>query len=159
MAENQDICELNAEMESLKAEIETLKMKKSLVECVRESYSKDLTLKILQRRTRYKKVNGVKEPFCEVTVSEAELNSLLEIATGRASIDEKISELKKLGDRLWHELSQTELYKRSVELERQNLLLKAEIKTLENEMSALQEQESAEPYIYYEDEIKDLEIK
>ena len=43
----------------LRAEIETLKAQKSLVECVREAYSKEIKQpKVIERRTRYKKING-----------------------------------------------------------------------------------------------------
>jgi hypothetical protein len=159
--DNQElIFDLQAEAVKLRAEIETLKAQKSLVECVREAYSKDIIKpKVLQRRVRYKKVDGKKEAFTEVTITEAELNYLISMATNRAFVEEKITELKKLGDQLWHKLNQTELYKTALELETRNKILQANYKSLEKQLYEMREQELQEPYVYYEDEIIDLEIE
>lgn len=147
---------LNAEQQliELRAEIETLKAQKSLVECVREAYSKEIKQpKVIERRTRYKKINGKKEAYTEVIISEVEFIELCKLATDRAFIEVKIAELKRLGDKLWHAVNQSEIYQRSLKTERENQLLKAEIKALNDEIFKMQEKAQAEPYVYYEDEI------
>ena len=58
-----------------------------------------------------------------------------------------------MGDKLWHAVNQSEIYQRSLKTERENQLLKAEIKALNDEIFKMQEKAQAEPYVYYEDEI------
>ncbi len=149
-----EILEAEQKLTELKAEIETLKAKKSLVECVREAYSKEIKQpKVIERRIRHKKVDGRKQAFTEVVISEVEFMELCNLASNRAFIEDKITELKRLGDKLWYALNQSEIYKHSLEMQKQNQLLRAEIKSLEAEILKMQEKAQEEQEIYYENEI------
>ena len=62
------VIDLNESIESAEARLETVKAEISIEEAMREAFSKDLTPTILRRKVRYKRVNGVKQEFTEVTV-------------------------------------------------------------------------------------------
>lgn len=154
---NEDIVELNAKLETIKTDIR-------IEETMRKAFSKDLTPKILRRRERYKRVNGVKVPFTEVTIYESQLNDYVNLANNKAQIKENHEKLKTLGAQLKRENSQTELYKRYVEaeaeinrLKMENRLLQAKVTERDREIVEIYTQ-GAEPYIDYEEQTYDLEI-
>ena len=129
------VIDLNESIESAEARLETVKAELSIEEAMREAFSKDLTPKFLRRKVRYKRVNGVKEPFAEVTVNETELNDLVEAVKTPARIKQNNEKLQKLGAQLKRETSQTAIYKRCIEaeaeikrLKMENMLLEAKVK-------------------------------
>ena len=155
---NEDIAELNAKLETIKTDIR-------IEETMREAYSKDLTPKILRRRERYKRINGVKVPCTEVTIYESQLNDYVNLANNEAQIKQNHEKLKTLGAQLKRENSQTELYKRCIEaeaeikrLKMENMLLQAKVKERDREIAEIYAQ-STEPYIDYEEQTYDLEIE
>ena len=154
---NEDIAELNAKLETIKTDIR-------IEETMREAYSKDLTPKILRRRERYKRINGVKVPCTEVTIYESQLNDYVNLANNEAQIKQNHEKLKTLGAQLKRENSQTELYKRCVEaeaeikrLKMENRLLQAKVTERDREIAEIYAQ-GTEPYIDYEEQTYDLEI-
>ena len=154
---NEDIAELNAKLETIKTDIR-------IEETMREAYSKDLTPKILRRRERYKRINGVKVPCTEVTIYESQLNDYVNLANNEAQIKQNHEKLKTLGAQLKRENSQTELYKRCVEaeaeikrLKMENRLLQAKVTERDREIEEIYAQ-GTEPYIDYEEQTFDLEI-
>lgn len=154
---NEDIAELNAKLETIKTDIR-------IEETMREAFSKDLTPKILRRRERYKRINGVKVPCTEVTIYESQLNDYIEIANSQAQINGNYKDLKSLGEKLKRETSQTAIYKRCIEaeaeikrLKMENMLLEAKVKERDREIAEIYTQ-GAEPYIDYEEQTYDLEI-
>lgn len=154
---NEDIAELNAKLETIKTDIR-------IEETMREAYSKDLTPKILRRRERYKRINGVKVPCTEVTIYESQLNDYVNLANNEAQIKQNHEKLKTLGAQLKRENSQTELYKRCVEaeaeikrLKMENRLLQAKVTERDREIAEIYAQ-GTEPYIDYEEQTFDLEI-
>ena len=52
--EQQTIEELKQEISLLQAEIETLKAKKSIAECIRESFALERPVRVLKRKVRHK---------------------------------------------------------------------------------------------------------
>ena len=155
---NEDIAELNAKLETIKTDIR-------IEETMREAFSKDLTPKILRRRERYKRINGVKVPCTEVTIYESQLNDYVNLANNEAQIKQNHEKLKTLGAQLKRENSQTELYKRCIEaeaeikrLKMENMLLQAKGKERDREIAEIYAQ-STEPYIDYEEQTYDLEIE
>lgn len=155
---NEDIAELNAKLETIKTDTR-------IEETMREAFSKDLTPKILRRRERYKRINGIKVPFTEVTIYESQLNDYVNLANNKAQIKENHEKLKTLSAQLKRENSQTELYKRCVEAEAQikqlkmeKMLLEAKVKERDREIAEIYAQ-GTEPYIDYEEQTYDLEIE
>ena len=158
------VIDLNESIESTEARLETVKAELSIEEAMREAFSKDLTPKILHRKVRYKRVNGVKEAFAEVTVYETELNDLVEAVSCPARVKQNYEKLQTLGAQLKRETSQTAIYKRCVEaeaeinrLKMENRLLEAKVRDRDREIAEMYSQ-SAEPYIDYEEQTFDLEI-
>ena len=154
---NEDIAELNAKLETIKTDIR-------IEETMREAFSKDLTPKILRSKVRYKRVNGVKQEFTEVTVYQTELNELIEAVKTPARVKQNYDKLQKLGAQLKRETSQTAIYKRCVEaeaeinrLKMENRLLQAKVTERDREIAEIYAQ-STEPYIDYEEQTFDLEI-
>ena len=158
------VIDLNESIESAEARLETLKAEISIEEAMREAFSKDLTPKILRRKVRYKRVNGVKEAFAEVTVYETELNDLVEAVSCPARVKQNYEKLQTLGAQLKRETSQTAIYKRCIEaeaeikrLKTENMLLQAKVTERDREIAEIYAQ-STEPYIDYEEQTFDLEI-
>ena len=158
------VIDLNESIESAEARLETVKAEISIEEAMREAFSKDLAPKILRRKVRYKRVNGVKEPFAEVTIDEIVLNNLVEAVSCPARVKQNYEKLQTLGAQLKRETSQTAIYKRCVEAEAQIkqlkteiLLLEAQIRDRDREIAEIYTQ-GAEPYIDYEEQTFDLEI-
>lgn len=159
------VIDLNESIESTEARLETVKAELSIEEAMREAFSKDLTPKILRLKVRYKRVNGVKEPFAEVTVYETELNDLVEAVSCPARVKQNYEKLQTLGAQLKRETSQTAIYKRCIEAEAQVkklkteiMLLEAKVKERDREIAEIYTQ-GAEPYIDYEEQTYDLEIE
>ena len=155
---NEDIAELNAKLETIKTDIR-------IEETMREAFSKDLTPKILRRRERYKRINGVKVPCTEVTIYESQLNDYVNLANNEAQIKQNHEKLKTLGAQLKRENSQTELYKRCVEaeaeikrLKMENRLLQAKVTERDREIAEIYAQ-GTEPYIDYEEQTYDIELE
>ena len=158
------VIDLNESIESTEARLETVKAELSIEEAMREAFSKDLTPKILHRKVRYKRVNGVKEPFAEVTIDEIVLNNLVEAVSCPARVKQNYEKLQTLGAQLKRETSQTAIYKRWVEaeaeikrLKTENMLLQAKVTERDREIAEIYAQ-STEPYIDYEEQTFDLEI-
>ena len=158
------VIDLNESIESAEARLETVKAEISIEEAMREAFSKDLTPKILRRKVRYKRVNGVKEPFAEVTIDETVLNNLVEAVSCPARIKQNYEKLQTLGAQLKRETSQTAIYKRCIEaeaeikrLKTENMLLQAKVTERDREIAEIYTQ-GAEPYIDYEEQTFDLEI-
>lgn len=159
------VIDLNESIESTEARLETVKAELSIEEAMREAFSKDLTPKILRLKVRYKRVNGVKEPFAEVTVYATELNDLVEAVSCPARVKQNYEKLQTLGAQLKRETSQTAIYKRCIEAEAQVkklkteiMLLEAKVKERDREIAEIYTQ-GAEPYIDYEEQTYDLEIE
>ena len=158
------IINLNEDYELLKAKVETLKAEVSIEETLRKAFSKDLTPKIVSRKERYKRINGVKVPYSVVTIYETQLNDYIEIANSQAQINGNYKDLKSLGEKLKRETSQSAIYQRYVEaeaeikrLKMENMLLEAKVKDRDREIAEIYTQ-GAEPYIDYEEQTFDLEI-
>ena len=158
------VIDLNESIESAEARLETVKAEISIEEAMREAFSKDLTPTILRRKVRYKRVNGVRVEFAEVTVYETELNDLVEAVKTPARIKQNNEKLQTLGAQLKRETSQTAIYKRCVEaeaeikrLKTENLLLQAKVTERDREIAEIYAQ-GTEPYIDYEEQTFDLEI-
>ena len=158
------VIDLNESIESMKARLETVKAEVSIEDTMREAFSKDLTPKILRRKVRYKRINGVKVPCTEITIEEKLLDDLVSVAGSQVQLKENYKKLKALGEQLKRETSQTELYTRCTEAEAQikqlkmeNLLLQAKVTERDREIAEIYAQ-STEPYIDYEEQTFDLEI-
>ena len=94
------------ELSLLQAEIETLKARKSIIECIRETFAQARPVSVLKRKVRRKVV--------EVTILEEDFEQLTQQARSVAWIERKISELQCIGDRLWHQLNQKEMLKEAI---------------------------------------------
>ena len=94
------------ELAMLQAEIETLKARKSIIECIRETFAQAHPVSVLKRKDRRKVV--------EVTILEQDYEQLTQQAHSAAWIEQKISELQRIGDRLWHQLNQREMLKAAI---------------------------------------------
>lgn len=103
---NQAIEAAKQELAMLQAEIATLKARKSIVECIREAFAQGQPVSVLKRKTRRKAV--------EVTITEADFQRLKDKAQSAEWIERKLSELQRVGDRLWHKLNQAEALKAAI---------------------------------------------
>ena len=105
----QTVEELKQEISLLQAEIETLKAKKSIAECIRESFAQERPVRVLKRKVRHKTIGSKNPPQVEITILESDYEQLMEQAKSTAWVERKLSELKSLGDRLWHKMNHTSL--------------------------------------------------
>ena len=103
---NQAIEAAKQELAMLQAEIDTLKARKSIVECIRETFAQEQPVSVLKRKVRRNSV--------EITITEADFQKLKERARSAAWVEMKLSELKRLGDTLWHKLNQAEALKAAI---------------------------------------------
>ena len=103
---NQAVEAAKAELAMLQAEIATLKARKSIVECIREAFAQGQPVSVLKRKTRRKAV--------EITITEADFQRLKDKAQSAEWIERKLSELQRVGDRLWHKLNQAEALKAAI---------------------------------------------
>ena len=104
---NQAIEAARQELAMLQAEIDTLRARKSIIECIRETFSQARPVSVLKRKRRRKVV--------EVTILEQDYEQLTQQAHSAAWIEQKISELQRIGDRLWHQLNQKEMLKAAIQ--------------------------------------------
>lgn len=103
---NQAIEDAEMELLLLRAEISTLSARKSMVECVREAFAQEQPINILKKKVRRKGT--------EITISEADYLRLMEQARSAQWVEQKLSELKQLGDRLWYQLNEKEALKATI---------------------------------------------
>lgn len=118
----------------LQAEIATLKARKSIVECIRETFAQAQPILVLKRKTRRKAV--------EITITEADFQRLKDKAQSAEWIERKLSELQRVGDRLWHKLNQAEALKAAIRRAEEAEL---RYRCLEHELTQLRT-ESAQDY-------------
>ena len=83
---NQAIEAAKQELAMLQAEIDTLKARRS-----------------------------IEPPQVEVTILEQDYEQIIQQARSAAWIEQKISELQRIGDRLWHQLNQKEMLKAAIQ--------------------------------------------
>ena len=103
------------ELALLQAEIETLKARKSIIECIRETFAKARPVSVLKRKVRRRPLGSKEPPQVEVTILEQDYEQLIQQARSVAWIEQKISELQRIGDRLWHQLNQKEILKAAIQ--------------------------------------------
>ena len=103
------------ELALLQAEIETLKARKSIIECIRETFAKARPVSVLKRKVRRRPLGSKEPPQVEVTILEHDYEQLIQQARSVAWIEQKISELQRIGDRLWHQLNQKEMLKAAIQ--------------------------------------------
>ena len=103
--EQQIVEELKQEISLLQAEIETLKAKKSIAECIRESFAQERPVRVLKRKVRHRAIGSKNPPQVEITILESDYEQLIEQAKSTAWVERKLSELRNLGDRLWHKMN------------------------------------------------------
>lgn len=103
------------ELAMLQAEIETLKARKSIIECIRETFAQARPVSVLKRKVRHRPLGSKEPPQVEVTILEQDYEQLTQQARSAAWIEQKISELQRIGDRLWHQLNQKEMLKAAIQ--------------------------------------------
>ena len=96
------------ELAMLQADIDTLKAKKSIIECIRETISQEQPVSVLRRKVRRRIKGSTEPPQAEVTILEQDYERLTQQAHSATWVELKISELKRIGDSLWHQLNQRE---------------------------------------------------
>jgi hypothetical protein len=106
---NQAIEAAKQELAMLQAEIDTLKVRRSIIECIRETFAQARPVSVLKRKVRRRLLGSTEPPQVEVTLLEQDYEQLTQQARSVAWIEQKISELQRIGDRLWHQLNQKEM--------------------------------------------------
>ena len=102
------------ELAMIQAEIETLKARRSIVECIRENFAQAQPVSVLKRKTRRRALGSKEPPQVEVTILEQDYEQLTQQARSAAWVEQKISELQRIGDRLWQQLNQKEMLKTAI---------------------------------------------
>lgn len=102
------------ELAALQAEIETLRAKKSIAECVREAYSVGMPIRVLKRKVR-KPLGRNTEPVVEVTLLESDYQQLTEMAHSSSWVERKLAEMQHLGEKLWHKLNQSAILRDAIQ--------------------------------------------
>ena len=116
MGEIENIIDVSKqELSILQAEIETLKARKSVVECIRETFAQARPVLVLRRKVRHPPLGSKELPQVEITILEQDYEQLVQQARSVAWIEQKIAELQRLGDRLWHQLNQKEMLKAAIQ--------------------------------------------
>ncbi len=105
---NQAIEAAKQELAVLQAEIDTLRARKSIIECIRETISQEQPVSVLKRKVRRRIKGSTEPPQAEVTILEQDYERLTQQAHSATWVELKISELKRIGDSLWHQLNQRE---------------------------------------------------
>lgn len=103
---NQEIEAARQELAMVQAELDTLRARKSIAECIRETFSQTQPVQIIKRKVRHRHLGSKEEPQVEITILEADFQRLKEQAQSTDWIERKLSELKHLGERLWHQMNQ-----------------------------------------------------
>ena len=157
--EQQTIEELKQEISSLQAEIETLKAKKSIAECIRESFAQERPVRVLKRKVRHKTIGSKNPPQVEITILESDYEQLLEQAKSTAWVERKLSELKSLGDRLWHNINHStvlqDAIRRAESAELSCRALRQEVEQLKSQ--PVQEYEAYEEVYIDDDEGREID--
>ena len=157
--EQQTIEELKQEISLLQAEIETLKAKKSIAECIRESFAQERPVRVLKRKVRHKTIGSKNPPQVEITILESDYEQLLEQAKSTAWVERKLSELKSLGDRLWHNMNHStvlqDAIRRAESAELSCRALRQEVEQLKSQ--PVQEYEAYEEVYIDDDESREID--
>ena len=103
---NQKIEAARQELAMVQAELDTLRARKSIAECIRETFSQVQPVQIIKRKVRRRPFGSKEEPQVEVTILETDFQRLKEQVQSTDWIKKKLSELKHLGDSLWHQMNQ-----------------------------------------------------
>ena len=141
---NQAIEAARQELAMLQAEIDTLRARKSVIECIRETCAQEQPVSVLKRKVRRNSV--------EITITETDFQKLKERARSAAWVEMKLSELKRLGDALWHKLNQKVALKAAIQRAEEAEL---RCRRLEYEMEQLRNQP---PQVYDLEDDGDREI-
>ena len=112
---NQAIEAEKQELAMLQAEIDTLKARRSIIECIRETFAQVRPVSVLKRKVRHRPLGSKEPPQVEVTILEQDYEQIIQQARSAAWIEQKISELQRIGDRLWHQLNQKEMLKAAIQ--------------------------------------------
>ena len=112
---NQAIEAAKQELAMLQAEIDTLKVRRSIIECIRETFAQARPVSVLKRKVRRRPLGSTELPQAEVTILEQDYEQLIQQARSVTWIEQKISELQRIGDRLWHQLNQKEMLKAAIQ--------------------------------------------
>ena len=112
---NEAIEAAKQELAMLQAEIDTLKARRSIIECIRETFAQARPVTVLKRKIRRRPLGSKEPPQVEVTILEQDYEQLIQQARSVAWIEQKISELQRIGDRLWHQLNQKEMLKAAIQ--------------------------------------------
>ena len=157
--EQQTIEELKQEISSLQAEIETLKAKKSIAECIRESFAQERPVRVLKRKVRHKTIGSKNPPQVEITILESDYEQLIEQAKSTAWVERKLSELRNLGDRLWHKMNHStvlqDAIRRAESAEISCRALRQEVEQLKSQ--PVQEYEAYEEVYIDDDESREID--
>ncbi len=145
--EQQTIEELKQEKSLLQAEIETLKAKKSIAECIRESFAKERPVRVLKRQVRSKTIGSKNQPQVEITILESDYEQLIEQAKSTEWVERKLLELKNLGDRLWNKMNHSTVLQNAI---RRAELAEISCRALRQEVEQLKAQPVQE-YDAYDD--------
>ena len=111
---NQAIEAARHELAMLQAEIDTLKARRSIIECIRETFAQAKPVSVLKRKVRRRPLGSKESPQVEVTILEQDYEQLIQQSRSVAWIEQKIAELQRIGDRLWHQLNQKEMLKEAI---------------------------------------------
>ena len=103
------------ELAMLQAEIETLRARKSIIECIRETFAQARPVSVLKRKAHRRSIGSTELPQVEVTILERDYEQLTQQARSAAWIELKIAQLQRIGDRLWHQLNQKEMLKEAIQ--------------------------------------------
>ena len=90
----------------VQAELDTLRARKSIAECIRETFSQVQPIQVIKRKVRRRPFGSKEEPQVEITILETDFQRLKEQVQSTDWIKKKLSELKHLGDSLWHQMNQ-----------------------------------------------------
>lgn len=112
---NQAIEAAKQELAMLQADIDTLRARKSIIECIRETFAQEQPVSVLKRKSRRRIIGSTEPPQVEVTILEQDFEQLTQQAHSAAWVELKISELKRIGDNLWHQLNLRETLKAAIE--------------------------------------------
>ena len=152
--EQQIVEELKQEISLLQAEIETLKAKKSIAECIRESFSQERPVRVLKRKVRHRAIGSKNPPQVEITILESDYEQLIEQAKSTAWVERKLSELRNLGDRLWHKMNHSTVLQDAI---RRAESAEISCRALRQEVEQLKSQPVQEYEVYEEVYIDDDE--
>ena len=103
---NEKIEAARQELAMVQAELDTLRTKRSIAECIRETFSQVQPVQIIKRKVRRRPFGSKEEPQVEITIVETDFQRLTEQVQSTDWIKKKLSELKHLGDSLWQQMNQ-----------------------------------------------------